>query len=224
MAKSQRKIWREEHVKQETFVRLHSDKPSGPIPNFIRFVQEQGHIPKDTKVLDIGCGKGRNSIWVASQGFSVTGIDFAPEAVEEATRRAETSDQRVDFKVMDITEQWPYEDSSFQVILDCNSTICISLPGRQVAAEEAYRVLVPKGLYLFYGIARTPFVDKSPGQEPNSAVFPRTGKFEKQYTEEELRETYKSFEVVALDSVMGSDLIEGKEITYSMWVATFKKP
>ncbi len=40
-------------------------------------------------VLDIGCGTGTNSIWLAGQGFDVTGIDVSREAVAIAKRRAE---------------------------------------------------------------------------------------------------------------------------------------
>lgn len=39
--------------------------------------------------LDVGCGLGRNSGWLAAQGFSVTGIDIAAAALAEATRRGE---------------------------------------------------------------------------------------------------------------------------------------
>jgi len=38
--------------------------------------------------LDVGCGLGRNSQWLASRGFSVIGIDVAPYAIEEAARRS----------------------------------------------------------------------------------------------------------------------------------------
>lgn len=34
--------------------------------------------------LDLGCGQGRNALWLASQGFAVTGFDLSPVAIEQA--------------------------------------------------------------------------------------------------------------------------------------------
>lgn len=220
--KSQKEIWQDEHVCQETFTRMHSDKPSGPIPDFVALLKETGLRPELTRILDVGCGKGRNSIWLASQGFEVVGVDFVAEAIGEANKRNNGLFKKMRFEVADLTEKWPFPDNTFHAIVDCNTTICIPEPGRATAVAEAHRVLKPGGYYLFYGIGPTELVSKSPGPEPNSAIFPRTGKFEKQYTKDELLATYKDFKVVRIDEQIGSDLIEGKEITYSMWVAVFQ--
>ena len=40
------------------------------------------------KVLEIGCGTGTNAVWLAGQGFDVTGIDIARQAVEVAEKRS----------------------------------------------------------------------------------------------------------------------------------------
>jgi methyl halide transferase len=38
--------------------------------------------------LDVGCGTGTNSLWLAEQGFAVLGIDIAPAATEKARAKA----------------------------------------------------------------------------------------------------------------------------------------
>jgi ubiquinone/menaquinone biosynthesis C-methylase UbiE len=222
MIESQRKIWRDEHIKQKTFTRIHSEKPSGPIPDFIKFIKEQGFIPNKTSIIDIGCGKGRNSICLASQGFNVTGVDFAPEAIKEARKRAEEI-RNIRFENLDISKNWPYKNDSFEIIIDCFSTMCIPLKGRQNAISESFRVLKTKGYFLFYAIGRTSLVDKSPGPEINSAIFPRTGKFEKQYEESEIRNEYRNFKIISLEKNVGNDVIEGKEFIYPLWVGIFQK-
>lgn len=218
--KSQKKIWEEEHKTQKTFTRTHSQEPSAPIPDFTDFLESQGLVPSKTKVLDIGCGKGRNSIYLALKGFQIVGVDFAPQAIKEAKERSKA---QVVFKVVDLTKNWPFEDAHFDAVIDCNTTICIPNPGRKKAVIEAHRVLKPGGYYLFYGVATTEMVQKFPGSEPNSCIFPRTGKFERQYTKKELIQTYKSFDLVNLKRINGSDIIEGKSTKFSLWVGLFKK-
>ena len=220
---TQKKIWINEHTKQETFTRMHSEKPSAPIPKFIDFLIAQGFIPKQTEALDIGCGKGRNSIYIAQRGFKVCGADFVPQAVEEAIKRASNFSVSAKFEIFDISKKWPYKDNQFGAIIDCNSTICIPYLGRANAIREAHRVLRSQGYYFFYGVGPTEVLRKLPGTERNSGIFPKTGKFEKQYSKEELLESYRDFEVVSLSSIDSSDIIEGQDIKYSMWVAVFRK-
>src|SRR5690606_22323276 len=40
------------------------------------------------RLLDVGCGWGRHSIELASQGFQVTGVDYSPHLLQEAERTA----------------------------------------------------------------------------------------------------------------------------------------
>jgi SAM-dependent methyltransferase len=54
------------------------------------------------RVLEIGCGTGTNSVWLAQQGFEVTGIDLAPLAVEQAEKRASAAGVKVHFVLADV--------------------------------------------------------------------------------------------------------------------------
>ena len=55
-----------------------------------------------SRALELGCGTGTNSVWLAQQGFEVTGIDLAPLAVEQAKKRAHAAGARVHFVVADV--------------------------------------------------------------------------------------------------------------------------
>jgi len=52
-------------------------------------------------VLDVGCGTGEHTILLARLGYDVLGIDFAPEAIEQARRNAETKGVGARFEVAD---------------------------------------------------------------------------------------------------------------------------
>ena len=53
------------------------------------------------KVLDVGCGTGEHTILLTGLGYSVVGVDFAPEAVEQARRNAEAKGVDARFEVAD---------------------------------------------------------------------------------------------------------------------------
>ena len=52
-------------------------------------------------VLDVGCGTGEHTILLTRLGYDVVGIDFAPEAVEQARRNAEAKGVGARFEVAD---------------------------------------------------------------------------------------------------------------------------
>jgi SAM-dependent methyltransferase len=54
------------------------------------------------RALELGCGTGTNSVWVAQQGFDVTGVDVAPLAVEQAQQRAAAAGVKARFLAADL--------------------------------------------------------------------------------------------------------------------------
>src|SRR5262249_28041278 len=54
--------------------------------------------------IDLGCGLGTHSIWLAQQGFDVTGVDISPLAIEGARERAAAVGVRVRFLAADLLD------------------------------------------------------------------------------------------------------------------------
>ena len=69
------------------------------------------------EVLDPGTGPGYHAIHYASQGYSATGIDGSPTAIERAKRNAERAGVRVDFQVADATKLDGFE-GRFDTVVD----------------------------------------------------------------------------------------------------------
>ena len=57
------------------------------------------------KALDIGCGTGQNSIWLAQQGFLVTGVDVSETALKNAKENASTANIKCTFLSLTFLEQ-----------------------------------------------------------------------------------------------------------------------
>jgi SAM-dependent methyltransferase len=69
------------------------------------------------RALELGCGTGTNSVWLAQQGFEATGIDLAPLAVEQAEKRAYATGVKVHFVVADVLHL-PDLDGPFAFFFD----------------------------------------------------------------------------------------------------------
>lgn len=72
---------------------------NAPDSNLINTVTQQPIT--SCKALDIGCGTGDNSIWLAQHGFTVTGSDISPTAIKLANEKIERLDLEPSFYVND---------------------------------------------------------------------------------------------------------------------------
>ena len=64
------------------------------------------------RALDLGCGEGADSIWLAERGWRVTAVDIAPTALERAAANAAAAgvEERVDFRRHDLAHTFPGGD------------------------------------------------------------------------------------------------------------------
>jgi ubiquinone/menaquinone biosynthesis C-methylase UbiE len=89
------------------------------------------------RVLDVATGSGNTAISAARRFCDVTGIDYVPELIEQARKRAEVEGMNVTFDVGD-AEDLPYPEASFDVVL---STLGVMFaPNQEKVAEELLRI------------------------------------------------------------------------------------
>ena len=93
-------------------------------------------------VLDAGCGTGFLTLELASRGHRVTGVDFAPEMLVEARRKAAEQGAGVRFEEAD-AEQLPFAAWSFDLVVSRH--VLWTLPHPEAAIDEWIRVLRPGG-------------------------------------------------------------------------------
>jgi SAM-dependent methyltransferase len=55
------------------------------------------------RVLDVGCGTGRDAAYLSGRGWTVTGVDAVPRAIDAARRRARAANAEVNWVLGDVT-------------------------------------------------------------------------------------------------------------------------
>ena len=108
----------------------------------VEFVDRLGLKP-GMKVLDVACGTGNLAIPAAKTGADVTGIDIAPNLIEQAIERAQAEGVDAKFDVGD-AEALPYGDGEFDVVMTMFGALFAPRP--DVTAAELKRVTKPGGL------------------------------------------------------------------------------
>jgi methyl halide transferase len=140
------------------------------------------HAIPPCRALEIGCGTGTNSVWLAQQGFDVTGVDLAPLAIERAQARAATTGVPAKFLVADVLAL-PDLGEPFAFFFDrgCYHAVRRSAPHEYAPAVARQLAPGARGLILA-GNAREP-------HEPGPPVV----------TEEQIRaELGAAFQIVEL--------------------------
>lgn len=100
-------------------------------------------------ILDIGCGFGRNAIYLAKQNFHLDGFDLSPTSVLSTKEKAK--EQGIDFSHFMVADMLslPYADNSFDAVLALNVISHTDKQGFDQILKEIKRVLKPSGEAYF---------------------------------------------------------------------------
>lgn len=67
-----------------------------------------------SSALEIGCGTGKNTIWLANKADRIMAIDFSKEMLHKAKTKIKTNN--IEFKQVDITNNWTFTTEKFNLI------------------------------------------------------------------------------------------------------------
>lgn len=92
--------------------------------------------------LDLGCGQGRNALWLAGLGFTVTGLDLSPVAVAQANEMAKEAGLDATFEAVNLMA-WDPDGEVWDLVL----LAYIHLPEdmRTAVHAAAKRAVAPGG-------------------------------------------------------------------------------
>ncbi|HEV3462302.1 MAG TPA: class I SAM-dependent methyltransferase [Candidatus Dormibacteraeota bacterium] len=144
---------------------------------FFRLMYRQGFTPWDSGVsppelagviegtrrlaagraLDLGCGTGTTSVYMASNGWDVTGVDFVPRPVRVARAKAVAAGLPVAFLVGDVTRlrELPIEPG-FDLLFDQGCFHSLPDRARPAYEREVSRMARSGATFLLYAFGRQP--------------------------------------------------------------------
>ena len=95
-------------------------------------------------ILEVGCGTGKNTVFLAQVGTRVHALDFSEGMIAKAREKVKAENVR--FSIADLTQRWPCEDSAYNLIV-CN-LVLEHIEDLSFIFSEAFRVLVEGGTFL----------------------------------------------------------------------------
>jgi ubiquinone/menaquinone biosynthesis C-methylase UbiE len=94
--------------------------------------------------LDVGCGTGDSSIYLAQHGWQVTAVDFVPKALDKARAKARAADTTVNFVHADVTHlSQAGIGANFQLIVDSGCLHGMSDYDRDLYVNEITKAAAP---------------------------------------------------------------------------------
>jgi SAM-dependent methyltransferase len=129
---------------------------SAPPADLVALVNGPDRLPPG-RALDLGCGSGTDSVYLAEHGWQVTGIDMVPEALDLARQRARAFRVSARFVEGDVTRLREFGVSGpFTLILDFGCLHTLPADQRSAYVANVSAVAAPGATFLLYGFARPP--------------------------------------------------------------------
>ena len=110
------------------------------------FVVEHTEALEPGRALDLAAGEGRNAIWLAERGWSVTAVDFSVVGLEKGRRRDRLD--AVTWAEADVTE-WVPPPASFELVVVCY--LHLSAHDRQIVHRGAADAVADGGVLVVVG-------------------------------------------------------------------------
>src|SRR3990167_7900988 len=201
----QKALWQKEYEEREDIPSSRTMFPSRALKEFWEST-EIADLNMES-ALDIGSGLGRNSIYMAQNGFSsVVGVEIVDSAIKRAQMSVEKLglQDKITFINESVGNKLPFQDQSFDLIVDMMVMHLLNPEERANYFAEIQRLLKPGGFFVFYTIAAESkaakaLFESNPGPEEHSYIIPQSGMVEKAFTDWELAKAFAQLKVIKLD-------------------------
>lgn len=194
--------------------RYSKEEPDETVVNFVAFLKKRS---KDMRLLDLGCGAGRHTVYMAKQGFEAHGIDISETGLSLAKERLKRQNLDVYLLKCDM-KMLPYIGFCFDAVVCFSAIYHQRLKGIKDTISEIQRTLKKNGLLLVNFLSKRTYIyGKGAKVEENTFVRqegPEKGVLHHFTDEEEIRRLFKNFKIINLK--LFEKEVEGK--LTSRWI------
>jgi SAM-dependent methyltransferase len=122
------------------------------------------------RALDLGCGEGRNAVWLAARGWQVTGVDFSAAGLDKARDLAikRGVDSKVAWVCADVTE-WGPPRGGFELVL--LAYLQLHAPARRNVVRRAVKAVADGGTLLVVAHDARNLAEGTGGPQDPAALY-----------------------------------------------------
>jgi SAM-dependent methyltransferase len=176
-----------------------------------RFLVEEARDLPPGRALDVGCGEGRNAVWLAEAGWDVTATDFAEAGLAKGAKLADARGVFVKWVLADARTHEP-EPASFDLVIVLY--LHLAAADRRAAHAHASRAVAPGGRLLVVGHDSSNLTAGYGGPQDPSILF----------TPEEVAAELPGLEVERCERVRRPVSTEGGEVEAIDALVRAKRP
>ncbi len=226
---SQEHVWEREYRKPKLLTK--QNKPQNDTVRFVEFLKKKAKVKAEgLRVLDLGSGAGRNSFYFAKLGNQVSGLEISKTAIDVARSFARDANLRIDYKRQTIGDIFPYENNTFDIVLDVVSSNSLTEIEREIYLSEVNRVLKPGGYFFVKALSKTGdlntkyLLKQFPGKEKDTYKMPDLGVVERVWSEKDFIEYYsKFFKILKIGRKTNYPRMNDRSYKRNYWISYMKK-
>ena len=177
-----------------------NDGPQKDTLRFLKFLKKEEDFEiVDRNIVDLGCGTGRNSNYLAEKGNNVIGIEISKTAINVAITRARNLNVKVDYRIGDIGTILDIADESVDIILDVTSSNSLNERGRDVYLKESHRILKDGRYFFVRALCKDGnknvknLLKQNPGQEYDTYIIKEIGLTERVFSKKDFINLYSKY-------------------------------
>jgi len=173
-------------------------KPSKAAINTLKIFKEE----KIKKIVELGSGLGRDTIFFAKNLISVEALDYSPTAIKTINKKILENklSSLISTKIFDIRKKLPFEDNSVEACFS-HMLYCMALSNSDLdnLNNEILRILKPGGINI-YTVRHVKDGDYKNGIHVGENLYENDGFIVHFFSKEKIKDLSKGFDILDIES------------------------